>query len=170
VQQIAQGGELVVGEAGAQALVEADNRAAKRMEHLAPAVSELDVVDPPVQRITRSAHEPGGLHAVEVMGERRPFDADIGGDRPLRRVGATAQRQENEPHRQGPAALGQGGIEGPAHGLGGSGEQQPDRLLGRSRAHGAMIELESFDIKELGARVIRARVLPTGSPPCRSMG
>lgn len=75
-EQLAQPGELLVGDAVAQPLVERDRGSAERQEHLMTAGGEPDDVDAPVRRVPVPADQPGVLHRVQVMRQGGFPDAD----------------------------------------------------------------------------------------------
>jgi lysophospholipase L1-like esterase len=66
-EQLAERGDVLVGDAVAQSVVEGDGRGAEIAEHVVAAAGEPDDMDTPVRRITVPAEQPGVLHRVEMV-------------------------------------------------------------------------------------------------------
>ena len=75
-EQFAQAGDLLVSDAAAQPLIEAERGGAQREEHLIACGCELHDVDPAVPRVPLTADQPGALHRIEVVRQRRLPDPD----------------------------------------------------------------------------------------------
>jgi lysophospholipase L1-like esterase len=75
-EQFAQVGDLLVSDAVAQPLIEAERGGAQREEHLIACGRELHDVDPAVQRVPLTADQPGAPHRIEVVRQRRLPDPD----------------------------------------------------------------------------------------------
>jgi len=78
-EQITQPGDLLVTDAGAQPLVEAERGCTQRHEHLVACGCQAHHVDAPVRWIPVAADQPGTLHRVEVVGQGRFPDPDCVG-------------------------------------------------------------------------------------------
>jgi len=76
VEQPAQAGELLLGNAVAQPLIERDGGSAQRQEQVVARLRELDDVNAPVRGIAMTADEARRLHGVEVVGQRCLPDPD----------------------------------------------------------------------------------------------
>ena len=138
-----QGFELAgfgVGEAGAQSLVEGRGRVPQAEEERVAVGGQLDQVQAAVRRIPAPGHQPGGLHRVQVMGERGSLDPDRLGELALTGELAALQRDQHQPDRQRSARLGQGVVEGAADGPGDPGEVQAKRLV-RGTGHERRVTL-----------------------------
>src|SRR5690606_19160926 len=103
--------DVLVRDASPDPLVEVAGGPAEPAEQLPARLGELDLLDAPVLGSAVAADEPRLLHGAQVVGERRPLDADLLGDVPLRRHGPGAQRQQHEPHGPRPALAGQHLVE-----------------------------------------------------------
>jgi lysophospholipase L1-like esterase len=68
-EHLAQIRDLLVTDAVAQPLVEAERGGTQRQEHLVACGSEAHDVDAPVRWIPVTADQPGALHRIEVMGQ-----------------------------------------------------------------------------------------------------
>ena len=161
VEQRAERGHLGDGQPGAQPLVEGDDAMAEALELGLPGRGQLHPLDPPVVRVPMPAHQPGGLHAGEVVRQRGALDAERLGQLPLRTGHPGLERDQHQPHRQRAADLGQGVVEGAADELGGAGEAEADRL-GQWTSHAQSIDIEWLDVYLLPCK----RPRPTdGWPP-----
>ena len=145
VEQRAERGHVGDGQPGAQPLVEGDDAMAEAVELGLPGRGQLHPLDPPVVRVPVPAHQPGRLHAGEVVRQRGALDAERLGQLPLRTRHPGLQRDQHQPHRQRAADLGQGVVEGAADELGGAGEAEADRF-GRWTSHAQSIDIEWLDV------------------------
>jgi lysophospholipase L1-like esterase len=75
-EQVAQHGDLIIGDAGPQPLVEGEGCVAQRTEHLVAARREAHDVDAAVRWIPVPADQAGVLHRVQVMRQRGLPDPD----------------------------------------------------------------------------------------------
>jgi hypothetical protein len=114
-QQAVESDDLGVSEPGPEALVERHHCCDEALERRLAGLGELDSVHAPVLGITGSRHEPGGLHAIEVVGQRRTLDPDCLGKFPLRAAAFALQRHQDQPYGQRPTCLAQRVVEGSAH-------------------------------------------------------
>jgi hypothetical protein len=75
-EQAADGREITVAEAGAELLVERDDSGAQAREPRLTGGRECDDLRAPVAGDAFTLHETVGFHPIEVVGQRRTFDAD----------------------------------------------------------------------------------------------
>ena len=104
-------------EPGAQALVEADRGLGQAVEELVARVGELHADGAPVVGIARALDQAGLLEPVQVVRERRPLDADRGGEVLLGAPALLLERQQDQPDRLRAPGLGQLALEGAAEQL-----------------------------------------------------
>jgi len=96
-------------------------------------IGELDELRATVAGDALTAHEPFGLHAVQVVGQGGALDADRVGQVTLHPVLALPERHEDQPLRQRSAGLGERVVEGTTEHATGAGHIETDRFL--LRAH-----------------------------------
>ena len=80
-------------------------------------------------RVAPAGDQPGRLHPVEVVAQRRAADPDRLGQLALAAGGPYRQRQQDQPDRQRAAGRAESLVERPADGAAGPGQDEPDRLV-----------------------------------------
>jgi hypothetical protein len=118
VEEIAERIKFLLAEPASESPVEPPYGGDETLEHRFAFGGELDAVHAPVLRVARSRDEPGGLHAVEVMGQGWALDSHRFGEVSLRAMTLSFERHEDQPRWEGAAGGAEGVVEGSADNLG----------------------------------------------------
>jgi hypothetical protein len=74
VEELLQDGYLAGGDTGPQPLVKRDGGGTQPVEHRITRLGEFHDVDATVIQMASASEQPGRLHGVEVVGQRRTLD------------------------------------------------------------------------------------------------
>lgn len=133
VEESTERAQLAFGEPRAELPIEHHHSAEEAPEQRVAIRRDGDDLRTPVAGDAVASDETVGLHAVQVVGERGPFDTDRGREVALHCMVSTLECGEDQPLGERASSLGEGFVELEAEKTAGASDVEPDRL--RLRLH-----------------------------------